>query len=164
MREGDAEIAQLYRRLGPVVYRRCLRLLLDREAAQDATQEVFLKLLAHPEKLSDPEAAVAWIFEVSTNYCLNQRRDATRRSLRLALQTPGHTLEAPQDALASRQLARQVLSAHDSQTQAIALEVFVGDRERLEVAEQLGISRKTVTRKLASFLAEARRRLAGVDR
>ncbi len=35
-------IVSLYRELGPVVSRRCLRLLRDREAARDATQEVFV--------------------------------------------------------------------------------------------------------------------------
>src|SRR5512133_2741664 len=50
--------AELYRTFGPAVYRRCLKLLRDREAARDATQEVFVKLLADPERFDEVEAAL----------------------------------------------------------------------------------------------------------
>jgi len=46
-----SQAARLYRELGPVVYRRCLRLLGDRAAAEDATQEVFVKLLRDMDRL-----------------------------------------------------------------------------------------------------------------
>src|SRR6266540_5480869 len=45
--------AELYKQYGPVVYRRCLRLLKDPEAAKDATQEVFMKLVRDIRKLED---------------------------------------------------------------------------------------------------------------
>ena len=48
-----AKVEQLYRELGPVVYRRCLRILGDRSAAQDATQEVFIKLLSNLGRLEE---------------------------------------------------------------------------------------------------------------
>src|ERR1700719_1415116 len=38
-------VAELYRTYGPAIYRRCLRLVGDTEAARDATQEVFGKLM-----------------------------------------------------------------------------------------------------------------------
>jgi len=44
--------AELYRTWGPAIYRRCLRLLRDTEAARDATQEVFRKALSSPESSS----------------------------------------------------------------------------------------------------------------
>src|SRR5436190_319194 len=73
------DIAELYRTWGPAIYRRCLRLLRDTEAARDATQEVFRKALSSPEKLADPDTALPFIYRIATNHCLNERRNAGRR-------------------------------------------------------------------------------------
>ncbi len=148
-------IVALYRELGPVVYRRCVRLLKDREAARDATQEVFVKLVRDMGRLADRETALPWIYRVATNHCLNLLRDARRRGVAAG----GGALDVVADAMPSfgdRQLARQLLSRFDVQTQAIAVGVLVDGMEHEELAGALGISRKTVHRKLARFLERAR--------
>src|SRR5512138_4043947 len=71
--------AELYRQYGPSVYRRCLRLLRDPEAAKDATQEVFMKLVRDMPKLEDRETVLPWMYRVATNHCLNLRRNSQRR-------------------------------------------------------------------------------------
>ena len=153
---GRGDIAELYRTWGPAIYRRCLRLLRDTEAARDATQEVFRKALSSPEKLADPDTALPFIYRVATNHCLNERRNAGRRGetelgdLDVASERP----EFPQ-----RRLVQRVLSRFDTKTQSIAVGVLVDGMEHEEVASALGISRKTVSRKLARFLDHARKYL-----
>jgi len=153
------ETARIYRDLGPAVYRRCLRLLGDREAARDATQEVFVKLLRDTRRLQDRETVIPWIYRVATNHCLNLRRNARRRGeeeLEPALEVaPGQSEARYPD----RQLAQKVLSRFDVATQAVAVGVFVDGMEHEEVAAALGISRRTVSRKLDRFLANARKYL-----
>ncbi len=152
--------ARLYRVYGPAVYRRCRRLLGDREAARDATQEVFVRLVRDMEKLEDGRAALPWIYRVATNHCLNLRRDARRHG--------GGALEPPPDLAArdtaagypERHLAQEVLSRFDVQTQAVAVGVFIDGMEHEELAEALGISRRTVRRRLDWFLMNARKFLA----
>ena len=56
----------------------------------------------------------------------------------------------------ARTLAQQVLSQFDEATQAVAVGVLVDGLEHEEVAEMLGISRRTVARKLERFLDTAR--------
>lgn len=153
-RDGE-QVASLYRQYGPVVYRRCLRLLGDREAARDATQEVFVKVVSDLGKLSDRETALPWIYRVATHHCLNVLRDARRRGLCPASDVLDLAPAAPA-ALPERRLARQVLSRFDPETQAIAVGVLVDGMEREQVAGLLGISRRTVHRKLARFLERAR--------
>jgi RNA polymerase sigma-70 factor (ECF subfamily) len=153
---GRGDIAELYRTWGPAIYRRCLRLLYDTEAARDATQEVFRKALSSPEKLADAEMALPFIYRIATNHCLNERRNAGRRGetelidLDIASEHP----EFPQ-----RRLVQRVLARFDSKTQSIAVGVLVDGMEHEEVASALGISRKTVSRKLARFLDHARKYL-----
>lgn len=46
-----------------------LRLLGSREDAQDAAQEVFLRLFRHLKKLRTPEAVGPWLYRVTVNVC-----------------------------------------------------------------------------------------------
>lgn len=154
------QVARLYATFGPAVYRRCVRLLGDREAAKDATQEVFVKLLRHVRRFDAQENALPWIYRVATNHCLNLRRNARRRGeepLDGALEVAPHA----QSELLGRHLARSLLSRFDPQTQAVAVGVFVDGMEREEVARALGISRRTVTRKIDRFLESARKLVGG---
>jgi RNA polymerase sigma-70 factor (ECF subfamily) len=156
--------AELYRQYGPVVYRRCLRILKDPEAAQDATQEVFVRLVRDMDRLADRETVLPWIYRVATNHCLNERRNAARRGddqdfpdLELA-----HGVSA--DVVPDRALAMQLLERVDETTRSVAVGVLVDGMEHEEVAGALGISRRTVARKLERFLETARRFVEGSTR
>jgi RNA polymerase sigma-70 factor, ECF subfamily len=158
--EHRERVIRLYREFGPVVYRRCVRLLGDRESARDATQEVFVKLLRENRLLGDAEDVLPWIYRVTTHHCLNLRRDGRGR----AAPGPADELDVVASAAApypERRLAQQVLARFDPTTQAVAVGVLVDGMEREEVAGALGISRRTVHRKLARFLSGARRLLIG---
>ena len=54
MPADDRQLALLYRRHGPAVYARCRRMLGDDAAAEDATQETFLRVLGHLENAPGP--------------------------------------------------------------------------------------------------------------
>jgi RNA polymerase sigma-70 factor (ECF subfamily) len=156
VQQGEG-VAQLYQRYGPVVYRRCLALLRNREAAEDATQEIFRKLLRHQERLLQTETVLPWIYRVATNHCLNERRNARRRGEdELPDELPVRD-DAPSDLVPDRQLAQRVLERFDAETQAVAVGVFVDGMEHEEVAAVLGISSRTVSRKLQRFVENARK-------
>ena len=160
MTDGRSRAAELYRQYGPVVYRRCLRILKDPEAAKDATQEVFVKLIRDMEKLSDRETVLPWIYRVATNYCLNQRRNSTRRGEDVDMPDLELAEGTPADAYPDRALAQAVLLQVDETTRSVAVGVLVDGMEHEEVADLLGISRRTVARKLDRFLDTARAYLA----
>jgi len=162
---GREKVAELYKLYGPAIYRRCLRLLGDKEAARDATQEVFGKLMRDVVKLEGRDTALPWIYRVATNHCLNLRRNAGRRG-----EEPMPELELAEpetagglDNVPERQIAQQILSRFDEKTQAIAVGVFVDGMEHEEIAQVLGISRRTVSRKLDRFVTNARKYLSRSD-
>lgn len=152
--------AELYRQYGPAVYRRCLRLLKDREAARDATQEVFVKLVRDIAKFDDPALVLPWIYRVATNHCLNQLRNAGRHGEQTldGLDLAG---EGTADTFPARHLAGAILSRFDERTQQVAVGVLVDGMAHEELARTLGVSRKTVERRLARFLEGARKWVGG---
>ena len=164
MAASREKAAEAYRLYGPAIYRRCLRLLGDREGARDATQEVFMKLLRDTDRLDDRDLVLPWIYRVATNHCFNQLRNTRRRG------ESGED-EALLEVAASvgpelfpeRHLATQVLARFDEETRAVAVGVLVDGMEHQEVARALGISTRTVSRKLDRFLENARKFVARSD-
>jgi len=149
--------ARLYRDYGPAVFRRCLRLLHDREAAQDATQEVFMRLVKNMDRLAVRGDALPWIYRVTTNHCLNVLRNSGRHAedlLPADLESEGRPAA---EALPDRRLAQELLGRFDADTQAVVVGVYVDGMEREEVATALGISKRTVSRRLEKFLSSTRR-------
>lgn len=162
MADGRSRVAELYRLHGPAIYRRCLRLLGDKHAAQDATQEVFGKVMRALEQSGEPADALPWIYRVALNHCLNERRNAGRRGTEPLPELEVHA--APDEVdFPGRQLAQRVLARFDDETQAIAVGVLVDGLEHQELASALGISARTVSRKLTRFVENARKFLLRSD-
>ncbi len=65
------------------LYRLSLRLLVSREAAEDATQEVLLKLWERKEKLGNYNSPEAYAMTITKNYCLDQLKLGQNNNLRI---------------------------------------------------------------------------------
>src|SRR5262245_48572191 len=76
---NEDRLTALYRAYGPVIYARCRRLLGDGGAAEDATQETFMRVHRHIDR-ADPQQALGWIYRIATNLCLNEIRNRKRRA------------------------------------------------------------------------------------
>jgi RNA polymerase sigma-70 factor (ECF subfamily) len=147
-----------------VIYRRCLRLLRDREQARDATQEVFLKLAREMNDLGGRHAAdlVPWLWRVATFHCLDLLKVTQRQRRREADIALWDVAPFVREVdYADRSLAYHVLAAFDTQTQAVAVGVLVDGMKIDEVATVLSLSRRTVERRLAQFLSGSRDMLTG---
>ena len=162
MSEPEQDLTALYRDVSPVIYRRCLRVLRDPELAREATQEVFFKLARDWKRLLDRATALPWIYRTALHHCLNVRRDARRRAERELLLPVRE--EAAEVGYENRALTQELLEQFDADTQAIAVGMLVDGLQQVEVAQMLGISTKTVHRKLERFLGQARVLLARMNR
>ncbi len=65
------------------MYRLALRLLISKESAEDATQEVFLKLWNRNEKIKDYANLEAFAMTVTRNYCLDQLKSKQNNNLKM---------------------------------------------------------------------------------
>ncbi len=74
----DFAFVSLYNRYKGPVYAYCLKMLLDRELAQDVMQETFLRIYENRDRLLNTRSFKAWTFTIARNQCLNQFRRASR--------------------------------------------------------------------------------------
>lgn len=65
------------------IYRLALRLLVSKEAAEDATQEVILKLWSRKHKLNDYANVEAFAMTVTKNHCLDQLKLKQNNNLKI---------------------------------------------------------------------------------
>lgn len=65
------------------MYRLALRLLVSKEAAEDAIQEVMLKLWSRNQKLSSYDNLEAFAMTVTKNHCLDQLKLKSNNNLRI---------------------------------------------------------------------------------
>ncbi len=149
---SEDRLTVLYRTYGPIIYARCVRLLADTAAAEDATQETFMRVHRHLEKA--PAEALGWIYRIATNYCLNELRDRKHR--------PAPTDDPPElvvdDAsFSDRDLVARIVKRSPEKLRVVAWLHYVDGLEQDEVARTLGISRRSVVNHLAEFAKNARK-------
>ena len=72
--DDGIDVEALYRRFGPMVLRRCRRLLRNEDDAMEVAQEVFVSLVRNKRRLDDRYPS-ALLFRMATNLCLNRIRD-----------------------------------------------------------------------------------------
>lgn len=152
----DDRLTTLYRTYGPFIHARCARLLADRAAAEDATQETFMRVLRHLEKAPDPAQALAWIYRIATNYCLNELRDRRRRP-EPRIDLPDDRADDPSSLFADRDLVERIVRRSPTKLRVVAWLHHVDGLDQGEVARILGVSRRTVVSRLGEFAANARR-------
>lgn len=61
------------------VFAVCLRMLRDREAALDATQETFITVFRKVDRFAGHSAFSTWLYRVAVNTCYDHARRAGRR-------------------------------------------------------------------------------------
>lgn len=150
-----APIEELYRRHGAMVLRRARRILGEEEAARDAMQEVFVKVMRDRESFRGEASPVTWLYKVTTNLCLNKIRDASRQRALLAENAPAREVSggvAPEDRAA---VATLIASLPD-ELREIAVYYYVDEMNQDEIAEIAGVSRRTVGNRLEEFRMAAR--------
>jgi RNA polymerase sigma-70 factor (ECF subfamily) len=149
----------LYVRHGTAVFARCRRLLDDHAAAEDAAQETFLRVHHHIRSAPahDPDEALRWMFRIATNYCLNMLRDRRRRPIPTddLAQLAGR--DSGEELMADRDLGRRLTLQAPEHIRAVAWSYHVEGLAQQEIADEFGISRRTVVNYLGAFTTFARK-------
>ena len=156
----ERTVFESYRDYAPAVYARCVRILRDREAARDVTQEVFVRCHRERGRLRPGRELLAWLYQVATNLCLNSLRHDKVRAAALGRGGGAGVSDPVVDPVAPGQrLVLELLAGLDPRTQAIAIYVYVDGMTQPEAAAVAGVSDRTVRKCLTRFLEHGRQAL-----
>jgi RNA polymerase sigma factor (sigma-70 family) len=141
----------LYSKYAPAIYAHCRRFLQSSAAAKDATQEAFVRVLSKGVVLPSQESeALRYLYRVSINVCLNtlrQNASHSRATPALAVSQAAHEASA-ETSLASREFIHAVLARCKDGDAQVAIMHYLDGIPQVEVAELLGITRRSVFNRL----------------
>lgn len=135
------DIESFYVRYGPMVLRRCRRMLKNEQSAYDAMHEVFLKILSNQNRLT-AEYPSALLYRIATNVCLNKIRNERKHSLNECLDILHNTsfFENQEENISARNLLAYIFEKEKESTRQIAVLYFVNGMTIKEIAETKNLS------------------------
>jgi RNA polymerase sigma factor (sigma-70 family) len=157
MRQGlsPEEIQDLYDRYAAGMYRRAFALLQREADAWDAVHEACIRLIQSATDFRRESRPITFIYRVTTNVCLNMLRSRALRDVSPEPPTAEHSV----DALASTEcrdflvkLARKL----DERGLTVAALYYLDGLSQEEIAQVLGVSRKTIVRDVQRISVLAR--------
>ena len=166
------EFRTLYHQHARMVYNLCLNYLHGREDAQEATQDVFVKVHERLSGFKGDASLGTWIYRITINTCLDRlkARNRKKRSLlgwfslsdeqveRSASLVFDHPGVAAEDREALERLFAVVDELPDQQKTALLLKT-TEDLSMSAIAEVMGLSPKAVESLLSRARANLRQRL-----
>ncbi|MDX2022884.1 MAG: sigma-70 family RNA polymerase sigma factor [Deltaproteobacteria bacterium] len=161
------EVEALFRTYGPLVRRRARSILGNDSEADDATSEVFVKVLLRLDDFRGESQPSTWLYRITTNLCLNRIRDEKRHRARLEelgeARQAHIAAERPATGGPEGRLALQVLlQTIPADLAEVAVYYHVDGMEQEEIAAVMGVARRTIGYRLERFREEARKHL-GMD-
>ena len=151
------KVAKLFREYGPLVYRRALRLLNSEAEAEEALQDVFIRVLKAIHRFDDREQALNWLYRITTNHCLNALRGRKRRQM--AMQAYRDAPRQETARIIDITTMRVLLSQADPRLAQAAIYVHLDGMSYSEAAPLLSVSKRTVGNLIARFNTWATKRM-----
>ncbi len=142
-------VEEYYRKYGPMVLRRCWRLLHDEEKAVHAMHDVFVNLLRSRDRMVT-ERPASLLLRISTNVCLDvlraercQPEDSGDEQLRAIA-----CAEEQEDRSMTRFTLASLVGAEAESTRVMAVMHFVDGLSLKEVGDEVGLSAAGVRKRL----------------
>jgi RNA polymerase sigma-70 factor, ECF subfamily len=150
-----AELEELYDRYAPGMYRRALALLRREADAWDAVQEACIRLIRGAASFRREAQPMTYVYRVTTNVCLNMLRSRAVREVPTQDEEP----ELGVDALAPvecRDFLVKLSRELDERDLTVATLYYLDGMTQEEIAQVLGLSRKTIVRAVQRISGLAR--------
>jgi RNA polymerase sigma-70 factor (ECF subfamily) len=152
---SDADFERLYRN----TYRRILGTLItlvrDRAAAEDCTQETFVRAYQNWKRWKPDAPVEAWLHRIAINVAISDRRHQQLRQAGEVIKRLGKPAPPPDPStLAERSdMVRALRKLPPKQAAALVLRHYHGYTNR-EIAAALGVPDQTVASRLAAARAQ----------
>ncbi len=137
-----------------MVYRTALHALANSQDADDAVQEVFLRLYQRKGTFDGEEHLRRWLLRVTVNYCRDLMKSPWRRRVALEELPETPVFDKPREAA----LYREVMALPEKYRTVLNL-FYYEELSVREIGTLLGVEASTVTTRLARARKRLRERL-----
>jgi len=144
---------QLYGKYSTKVFSKCISLLKDEGIAQDATQDIFLKIFLNLSKFGGKSKFSTWIYSITYNYCIDlirkKKKDGNIFSDEIE-RAPDLAEEVPDSALLEMEVKKLkiVLDTIPVGDKAVLLMKYQDDMSIKEISSTLNKSESAIKMKL----------------
>lgn len=159
MKAGDREsFNQVFRRYYSPMVRFCIRYVADSDIASEIVQDLFVKLWSNREKISFNTSFESYMLTSVRNSALtyiNKERSHAEANLRIYSEESDNT--DPSETLQSNNLEesyRKILKDMPEKRREVFLASRYDGLKYSEIAEKLGISRKTVEAQMSAAIKQ----------
>jgi RNA polymerase sigma-70 factor (ECF subfamily) len=153
-----ADFDRLYQATYQRVYATLVVILRDPAAAEDATQEAFLRAFRGWQRWKQEAPAEAWIYRIALNVAFTHRRRERLHQVGEVIRRLGRPREADPTDVSHTDLVREIRALPPRQAAALVLRHLHGFTNR-EIGAALGIPERTVASRLAAAKTRLRVRL-----
>lgn len=167
---GDFSPAgEIFERYSPRIYNFSYRFLKSPQAAEDVTQDVFIKMLKYAQQFHGDAKLSTWLFSIAANLCRDHLRKADNKA-----KEPEETLmmiaapreERPDQVLEARENERRIQKALElltaEQKEAILLSRYQG-LSYAEIAQIAGCSEGAVKTRVFRAMETLKKHLIADD-
>ena len=165
---GDfSPASEIYDRYSSRIYNFTYRFLRNSEAAEDATQEVFVKMLKHANQFNGEAKLSTWLFSIAANWCRDYLRKGDNKpkdSDEVLMMLPASADHSPHRRLEQRETQELIQKAlailTPDQREAILLSRYQG-LSYAEIAQISGCSEGAVKTRVFRAMETLKKALAG---
>lgn len=162
----EAAIEEMYDRFGSLVYRMALQSMPTRAEAEDAVQEVFVRLWRTAGRYDENRAAlVTWVMLISRRHLVDKLRRQRARIRPMSLDQPqaGGVPEQPHELSRMEQgerldgLMKRIEALPDLQKKVVT-RAYLGGQTLRQIGQELGTPLGTIKSALSRALVRLRER------
>lgn len=141
-----------------------LSLLRSRELAEDALQEVFLRVVEKKEMVAEAKNLTGYLFAMARNESMSSRRKSAKRELLVEdiehLVEPVSSCELPERVASSAEVSRALHNLPEEQREVVVLKIYEGMTFDT-IASCLGLTLNTAASRYRYAMVKLRKSLGG---
>lgn len=169
--EGNSEFEALYTEHRPAIFAFILKMVHDRDLAEDFTQETFTNIFKYFESFNPERGGFkTWAYAIARNTCLRQMARRNKLGVDGEKSSDIHLIpsgdEGPQVEIETKEVSRKIrgiIEALPEELRSIVIKKHFGKERAEDICAALNISRRTVYRRYWEALEIIRKKLTEQD-
>jgi RNA polymerase sigma-70 factor, ECF subfamily len=150
---NNQELKDLYERYASLVHRRCKYILHSEDDAWDATQEVFIKLMASLNSIRNRGSVYSWLLSTSTNLCISMLRKKTGEEFDETVHAGENNPSkmSAEKRVIFKEIITKLFKPWDKKIRDVVIYSYIDDYSQKEISALTGLGESTIRKYLLRF-------------